>query len=63
MLRFRTYYDHETWIDPARVLMVEDGGCGSRGLSATVHFDNGKTVSLLGRAEDVQRRIAEAKAA
>lgn len=63
MLRFTTYYGHDTYIDPARILMVEDGGCGSRGLSVKVHFDNGKTVSLSGRVEDVQRQIAEAKTA
>lgn len=60
MIRFSHYYGHDVWVMPARVLWVEDGGCGSRGLSAIVHLDNGDTLSLLGRAEDLQRQIAKA---
>jgi len=60
MIRFSHYYGHDVWVMPARVLWVEDGGCGSRGLCAIVSLDNGATLNLLGRAEDIQRQIAKA---
>ena len=62
MLRFTNYYGHSVWIVPARVLYVEDGGCGSRGVAANVRLDTGETLSLNARAEDVQRQIGEALA-
>lgn len=60
MIRFTDYYGNDVWVVPSRVLYVADGGCGSRGLSTNVVLDNGHTLNLLGRAEDVQRQIAEA---
>lgn len=60
MLRFTHYYGHSIWVEPTRVLYVEDGGCGSRGVVANVRLDNGETVTLNARAEDVQREISEA---
>lgn len=63
LLKFLHYYGHDVWIVPARVLYVEDGGCGSRGVAATVHLDNGDTISLNARAEDVQRQIVDALSA
>lgn len=60
MIKFRTYYGDDIFIVPERVLFVRDGGCGSRGVSAEVHLDNGKSVSLGAYAADVSEQIAEA---
>lgn len=61
MIKLTHYYGHDVWIEPARVLMVSDGGCGSRGTSATVLLDTGETVSVSGWAADIVRKIDEAK--
>lgn len=61
MVRFTDYYGQECWVMPERVLSVHDGGCGSRGVSATIVLDTGKTINVSGRAEDVVKAIAEAK--
>lgn len=55
-----TYYGHEAFIDPRRVLFVEDVGCGSREACVRIHFDTGKTLDVGDVASDLQRRIAEA---
>jgi hypothetical protein len=60
MIRFTSYYGNDVWLVPARVLYVADGGCGSRGISTNVVLDDGRSLSLLGRAEDIQRQISEA---
>lgn len=60
MIRFTAYYGHDIYIVPERVLYVEDGGCGSRGLACKVRLDNGETVTLNDRADRVQAVIAEA---
>lgn len=60
MIKFRTYYGDDIYIVPERVLFVRDGGCGSRGVVAEVHLDNGKIVSLGAFASDVSKQIEEA---
>lgn len=60
MIRFVHYYGHDVYVVPQRVLYIEDGGCGSRGLSARIHLDTGEKISVSGRVEDVQRAISEA---
>lgn len=62
MIRFTHYYGHDIYIVPARVLYVEDGGCGSRGLSVKIRLDTGETISVSGRVDDVQSQIAKALA-
>lgn len=61
MIKLTTYYGHDIWIDPARVLYVIDGGAGSRGVSAKVRLDTGETVDVSGWAEDITRQIEKAK--
>lgn len=60
MIRFTDYYGHDVYIVPARVLFVEQGSCGSRGIATHVHLDTGKKITLCDQAERVQRVIAEA---
>ena len=62
MIRFTHYYGHDIYVVPARVLYVEDGGCGSRGLSVRIHLDTGEKISVSGRVDYVQERIAKALA-
>lgn len=61
MIKLTHYYGHDIYIIPERVLWVGDGGCGSRGVSATVRLDTGETVSVLGWAETIARKIEEAR--
>lgn len=63
MKQFTHYYGHTISVDPHLVKYVADGGCGSRGLSATLHFLDGELVSVSGRFEDVARDIEEGKKA
>lgn len=61
MIKFTGYYGDDVWIARERVLSVRDGGCGSRGVSAIVVLDNGTTISLLGWADEIVRKLEEAK--
>lgn len=61
MIRLTDYYGNDCWVAPARVLSVHDGGCGSRGVSTTIVFDNGKTVSVLGWAADIVKQLEKSK--
>lgn len=61
MIKLTTYYGHDIWIDPARVLYVSDGGAGSRGVSANVRLDTGETVNVSGWAEEIARKVDKAK--
>ena len=61
MIKFTGYYGDDVWIARERVLSVRDGGCGDRGLSAIVVLDNGKTISLLGRAEEIVLKLEAAR--
>jgi hypothetical protein len=62
MIPFKAYYGHSIYIVPSRVLYVEQGSCGSRGISCNVRLDTGETICLNDDAERVQRVIAEALA-
>ena len=61
MIKFVGYYGDDVWIARERVLSVRDGGCGDRGVCAIVVLDNGSTVSLNARAEDVVLKLEEAR--
>jgi hypothetical protein len=61
VIKFTDYYGGDVWVSPDRVLVVRDGGCGSRGVSATIVLDNDKTISVSGYAADVAKKIDEAR--
>lgn len=60
-VRFTSYYGHPVYVMADRVLLIEDGGFGSRGISTVIHFDTGLKISVGEDHRKVARRIDGAR--
>lgn len=60
-VRFKTYWGHTVYVAAERVLMIEEGSCGSRGVASHIVFDTGTRLTVNEDVESVRRRIDAAK--
>ena len=60
-IRFTSYYGHTVYVAAERVLMIEEGSCGSRGAVSDIVFDTGARLTVNEDVESVRRRIDAAK--
>lgn len=60
-VRFTSYYGDTVYVAADRVLLIEDGGCGSRGVATRIIFDTGMKITVNEDHESVRRRIDGAR--
>lgn len=60
-VRFTSYSGRTVYVAAERVLMIEQGSCGSRGVAAHIVFDTGARLTVNEEADSVRRRIDAAR--